>query len=184
MINYNNKMIDSNNLERIEADVKWYNPTKGYGFLYEQGKTGDIMIHFSVLDTIKCPYIKVGDRVTCDITQGKSGMQVVRVIDVKYGSSEPRSISGFFNSRLTSLDSESLIEIEGTIKWYNTDKGYGFILPDDGTREIFLHYAVLREAGFKFLEPGVRVLAKVAQSGRGPEAQLIRVLYTEKQEAG
>lgn len=181
MIN-NNKIIDCNNAERIEANVKWYNPAKGYGFLYQEGKTSDIMIHFSVLDTIKCPYVTVGDRVICDIAQGKSGMQVVRVIDVKYGSPEPRSISSFFNSRLVPLDPANLEEVGGIIKWYNHDKGYGFICPDNGTREIFLHFSVLREAGYKFLEPGVRVLAKVAQSERGPEARLIRVLHTEKQE--
>ena len=182
MIN-KNKIIDFNNIERIEANVKWYNPAKGYGFLYKEGSTSDIMIHFSVLDAIKCPYVTVGDRVICDIAPGKSGMQVVRVIEVNYGSPEPRSIAGYFNSRLTPLDHENLEEVEGAIKWYNHDKGYGFICPDDGTQEIFIHFSVLREAGYKFLEPDVRVLAKVAQSDRGPEARQLRVLHTEKQEA-
>lgn len=177
----NNKMINYDNVERIEANVKWYNPAKGYGFLYQNGKIDDIMIHFSLLDTIKCPYIKVGDRVICEVAHSKSGLQAVRVIDVKYGSPEPRSISGFFTSKLPPLDPESLEEIEGTLKWYNPDKGYGFIAPKDGTREIFIHFSVLREAGYTFLEPGVPVLAKVAQSERGPEARLMRVLHKEKE---
>jgi cold shock protein len=180
----NNKMINYDTVERIEANVKWYNPAKGYGFLYQEGKTGDIMIHFSLLDAIKCPYIKLGDTVICEVAHGKSGLQAVRVIDVKYGSPEPRSISGFFTSKLPPLDPESLEEIEGILKWYNPNKGYGFICPDDGTREIFMHFSVLREAGYTFLEPGARILVKVAQSERGPEARMIRVLHKEKQEVG
>lgn len=180
----NNKVRDYDNVERIEANVKWYNPAKGYGFLYQEGRTGDIMIHFSLLDTIKCPYIKVGDKVICDVIKGRSGLQAMRVIDVKYGSAEPRSISGFFTSQLAPLGPENLEEIEGKIKWYNRDKGYGFICPSNESREIFLHFSVLREAGYTFLEPGVRVLAKIAQSERGPEARMIRIIYKERQEVG
>src|SRR5438046_8425190 len=122
----NNKKIDYDNVERVEANVKWYNPVKGYGFLNQEGGMDDIMIHFSVLDAIKCPYVKIGDRVVCDIAHGKSGIHVIRVVEIKYESPEPRSISGYFNERAIPLESESLEEIEGTIKWYNQDKGYGF----------------------------------------------------------
>ena len=178
MIN-KNKISNINNISHIEAGVKWYNPEKGYGFLNQEGNSEDIMIHFSVLDAIGCAYIKVGDCVICDIASGKSGLQVVRVIEIKFGSSEPRSLSGFLFSQLSPFDPEALEEIEGVIKWYNPDKGYGFICPDDGRREIFLHTSVLRVAGFKTLEPGIRVVAKISSSERGQEARMIRVLCDE-----
>jgi len=180
MITENND-IASNNVERLEAAVKWYNPAKGYGFLYQEGKTDDIMIHFSLLDAIKCPYIKVGDKVTCEVIQSKGGLQAIRVIAVEYGTQEPRSISGYYCSKFSFLDSENLEEIEGVVKWYNPTKGYGFICPDNGTREVFIHSSILREAGYNFLEPGVRVFAKVVQSERGPEARMFRVLFREQQ---
>lgn len=68
------------------------------------------------------------------------------------------------------------------IKWYNPNKGYGFILPDDGGREIFIHYSTIHAAGYTFLEPGIRVLAKISNSERGPEARIITVLQEEKNE--
>lgn len=181
MINKNNKNSPNslNNSKTVEASVKWYNPEKGYGFLTCPDESGDIMVHFSVLDAIGCAYIKVGDRVICEIASGNSGMQAVRVIEVKFGSPEPRSFSGFLLSQVTPFDPNDLEEVEGIIKWYNPDKGYGFICPDDGRREIFLHTSVLRAAGYKFLNPGIRVLAKVSTSERGQEARVIRVLYDE-----
>lgn len=173
---YKNKIIKD--VERVELSVKWYNPEKGYGFLLlnQAASLCDIMIHFSHLANIGCSYVKEGDRVICDISHGKSGLQVVRVIEVKFGSSELRTLSSFVDSRRTSFDSDSLEDIEGIIKWYNPDKGYGFIRYDDGRRDIFLHSSVIRAAGYKALEPGIRVLAKVATSERGPEARSILVL--------
>ena len=178
MMIYKNQ-VSSNNIERIEAHVKWYNPEKGYGFLNRENNPADIMIHFSNLDQVGCPYVKEGDRVICDISHGKSGLYVVQVIEVKFGSSEPRTLYGFYGSRFTSFDPEGLEDIEGAIKWYNPDKGYGFILPDDGRKEIFLHSSVLRAAGYKSLEPGIRVLARVSFSERGQEARIIVVLSEE-----
>lgn len=174
-----NKSSPDTNVERVEATVKWYNPTKGYGFLSREDNSGDIMIHFSVLHKVECPYIKLGDRVICDVVSGKSGDQVSQVIEVKYGSPEPRSLSSYVDPRITPIDPESLEEIEGSIKWFNPEKGFGFICPADGGREIFIHYFVIRAAGCKSLQPGIRVLAKVFNSERGPEARSIRILYQE-----
>jgi CspA family cold shock protein len=171
--------LNNNIIERIEVGVKWYNPVKGYGFLIHDKTLEDIMIHFSSLETVKCPYIKEGDRIVCDIGNGKRGLQVLRVIEVKYGSPEPRSLSSFLGPDSTLFDPESLEEIKGILKWYNPEKGYGFVLPDDGGREIFLHSSVIRKAGYKSLHPGLRVLVKISQSERGPEARVLIVLIDE-----
>ncbi len=176
-----NKNNQHNSLERVEASVKWYNPHIGYGFLNREDNSEDVMIHFSTLDKMNCAYIKSGDRVICDIGYGKCGAQVVRVIEVKFGSPEPRSLSGFVGSRSIPFDPDSLIEVKGIIKWFNPNKGYGFILPDDGGREIFLHCSVLHNAGYKSLSPGTQVLAKVYNFERGPEAKIIEVLLEEKE---
>lgn len=177
MIFSNKESKKEASVERIEASVKWYNPEKGYGFLNRGDNSGDIMLHFSALDKIGCAYVKVGDQVICDVVSGKFGGQVVQVIEVKFGSSEPRSFSSFLGSQLSSFDPKSLEDIEGTIKWYHSKKGYGFIYPDDGGSEIFLHSLVLRAAGYKYLEPGVRISAKVSNTEKGREAQVIVVLH-------
>lgn len=170
------------NVERIQANVKWYNPEKGYGFLTREDHPADIMIHFSTLDSVGCPYIKEGDQITCDISSGKSGLQVIRVIDVKFGSPEARSLATFFKTRVPLCDPKDLEEISGKVKWYSNTKGYGFIFPDRGGPEIFFHSSVLHVTGFRFLEPGTQVLAKVMQSERGPEARSIVVLHHNLEE--
>ena len=178
-----NHNINKNNIERIEASVKWYNPEKGYGFLVRDDHLADVMIHFSALDSVKCPYIKEGDRIVCDIAPTKAGLQVLQVIEVKYGTTKPNSLFSFFGT--TSFDPETLEEIEGVIKWYSPERGYGFITPNDGGKEIFLHSTVLYAARRKFLEPGVRVLVKTSTSERGREARLLTILFDEEtKEAG
>lgn len=174
-----NEQKINNNVRRIEASVKWYHPEKGYGFLIQDDTLKDIMIHFSTLAAVKCPYIEEGDRIVCDIGPGKRGLHVIRVIEVKFGSSGPRSLSSFSRPQATSFDPESLEEIEGVIKWFKPAKGYGFVCPDDGGQEIFLHSSVLYMAGYKSLSPGVRVLVKASNSERGQEARILRVLSHE-----
>lgn len=176
----NKKYIYESHFERVTAHVKWYNPIKGYGFLIRENNPDDIMIHFSALDTVGCPYIQEGDQIICDIVASKLGLQVLRVIEVKFGSPEPRSLSSFIESHLKPLDPNELEDMKGTLKWYNPEKGYGFILPDSGGKEIFFHSSVMRASGYKFLEPGVRVQIKVSHSEKGPEAQILTVIYEEK----
>jgi len=178
-----NKNINDENVRRVEAAVKWYNPCKGYGFLNPEDNSGDIMIHFSALDRVGCPFIKPGDRLICNVVSGILGARVSYVIEIKYGSSDLRSLAHFVETSEIHGDCESLEEIEGTIKWYNPDKGYGFVYPDDGGREIFVSHYVVRAAGYKCLQPGVRVLVKVSNSARGPEAHTIRVLFEAEKDA-
>ncbi len=177
-----NENHSNNNIkvERIEAGVKWYNPTIGYGFLTPQDHSTDVMVHFSHLDAIKCPYIVPGDQIICDVYSTRLGRQVSRIIDIKFESPEPRSLSSFYSEHFAPFDPESLEETEGVVKWFKTDKGYGFICPDDQTREIFFHVSVIRAAGYSFLNPGVRVFVKFSSTERGREARMLRVLDHEE----
>lgn len=166
-------------LERVEADVKWYNPLKGYGFLTHEGSSEDILLHFSALDLAKCAYVKEGDKVVCDIAPGKQGLYVVRVIDVKITSPEPRDLFTFYNSQALPETPQNLEILKGAVKWYNPDKGFGFVIPDEGTQDIFIHFSIVRQTGARSLQPGTRVLMKVSHSERGPEAHMIRILCKE-----
>lgn len=61
--------------------------------------------------------------------------------------------------------------ITGTVKWFNGTKGYGFIAPDDGSKDVFVHYSAIQDqAGFRNLEEGDRVEMTVEQSEKGPQA--------------
>jgi CspA family cold shock protein len=164
-------------IERIESQVKWYNPEKGYGFLVPDDESADIFMHFSVLDAAGCRRVEEGDRIVCEIGPGRRGRQVLRVLEVKFSPREPRFSPTFLGPRSPVFDPEALEEIEGEVKWFNPLKGFGFVFPDDGGRDIFLHASVLRAAGFESLEPGIRVLLKVSSSERGREARILNVVY-------
>jgi cold shock protein len=59
---------------------------------------------------------------------------------------------------------------EGTVKWFSEEKGYGFISPDEGGEDLFVHYSNIEGGGFRSLEEGERVTYEVTESRRGPQA--------------
>jgi len=60
--------------------------------------------------------------------------------------------------------------VRGTVKWFNNEKGYGFIVPEDGSKDVFVHYSAINMQGFRTLEEGDEVEFEVQQSDRGPQA--------------
>lgn len=64
----------------------------------------------------------------------------------------------------------------GTVKWFNDEKGFGFITPDDGGKDLFAHHSEIQGAGFKSLKEGAKVEFEVTQGKKGPQASKIRAL--------
>ena len=64
----------------------------------------------------------------------------------------------------------------GTVKWFNDAKGYGFITPDEGGKDVFVHFSALQGDGFKTLAEGANVEFDVTQGDKGPQAQNVRVV--------
>ncbi|MDR6972983.1 cold-shock protein [Leifsonia shinshuensis] len=65
---------------------------------------------------------------------------------------------------------------QGTVKWFNSEKGYGFIAPDDGSADVFAHYSEIAAQGFRNLEENQKVEYDLAQGPKGPQAANIRPL--------
>jgi CspA family cold shock protein len=65
---------------------------------------------------------------------------------------------------------------EGTVKWFNADKGYGFIAPDDGTADVFVHHSAIQADGFRSLQENQRVAYTAGRGQKGPQAEEVRPL--------
>ncbi|MEU6131869.1 cold-shock protein [Saccharopolyspora sp. NPDC047091] len=65
---------------------------------------------------------------------------------------------------------------QGTVKWFNAEKGFGFIAPDAGGPDVFVHYSAIDGAGFRSLEENQAVSYDVTQGPKGPQAELVRAL--------
>ena len=63
---------------------------------------------------------------------------------------------------------------QGTVKWFNSEKGYGFIEPDDGSEDVFVHHTGIAGGGFKSLDEGAKVTYEVARGRRGLQAENVR----------
>lgn len=63
----------------------------------------------------------------------------------------------------------------GTVKWFNAEKGFGFITVDDGGQDVFVHYSAIDMTGYKVLEEGQKVVFEVGQGQKGPQAESVRL---------
>lgn len=65
---------------------------------------------------------------------------------------------------------------QGTVKWFNAEKGFGFIAPEDGSADVFVHYSEIQGSGFRTLEENQRVEFEVGQGTKGPQATGVRAV--------
>ena len=145
----------------VTAVVKWYNPTKGFGFVQPTDGSADAFLHASVLARAGQQSLPEGATIVCDIGDGQRGPQVTALHAVQEGapaSARPAAIGG---------------PIEGPVKFFNASKGFGFIAPDDGGRDVFVSARTLERTGLSSLESDQRVRLTIRVGQKGPMADSV-----------
>jgi CspA family cold shock protein len=155
----------------IEAKVKWFNASKGFGFVTPDDGTQDAFLPMAVLRRAGHEEIREGASVTCEIGDGAKGPLVINVLNIDLTTAvAPR------DSELDRREPRPSTTLEGAVKWFEPDKGYGFISPDGGGKDVFIHITALRRSGVNVLGPGQRVRMEVVDGKKGQEADSIALI--------
>ncbi len=155
--------------------MKWYNPDKGFGFVELGDGTGDAFLHVSVVERAGHSSVPSGATLEVRAGQGQKGPQVTEILsmDTSTAGEQPRRPRPERPSY--PQPGKATIEETGTVKWYNGVKGFGFIGPDQGGKDIFVHVSALEHCGVMGLVEGQRVTVDVAEGQKGPEVVSLRL---------
>jgi len=152
--------------------VKWFDVTRGFGFIVaDDAEFGDILVHFTVLQDHGRRSLPEGARVECVAVRRQRGFQAreITAIDLTEAIEVPRPRGGDRADRLKMVSSAGPFEAV-TVKWFNRLKGYGFLVRDTDSADIFVHMETLRRAEIEEIEPGQPMQARIVDGDKGPLA--------------
>jgi cold shock protein len=158
---------------RVEAKVKWFNAGKGFGFVIVSDGSPDAFLPMAVLRRSGYEDMPAGAVITCEVSAGPKGPVVTSVLNVDSSAAKTSSRAGSGFDRRAPGPSTVL---EGAVKRFDAEKGYGFISPDGGGKDVFIHITALRRSGVTALDPGQRVKVEVVDGRKGLEAERITLI--------
>ena len=167
-------------MEPIMGRVKWFDATRGFGFLVSDEVDGDVLLHFSVLREHGRRSVPEGATIECVPVRLERGLQAKKVLSIDISTALPQQSrssmpAGERADRKALADSAGAFEpVE--VKWFNRVRGYGFVKrPDEsGGEDVFVHMETVRVSHLPELQPGQHLEARIAPSGKGLTAVELR----------
>jgi CspA family cold shock protein len=151
----------------VEAKIKWFNASKGFGFVTMSDGSPDAFLPMAILRRAGYEDVREGASITCEVGAGAKGPLVTSVINIDLSTAVAQS---FAADRRGGRPASTM---EGAVKWFEPEKGYGFVSPDGGGKDVFIHITALRRSGLDSLAPGQRVRVEVVDGRKGLEADSI-----------
>jgi CspA family cold shock protein len=188
---YGNDSSKSISQASAKGKVKWFNATKGFGFI-TMDRGGDAFCHASALSASGHAEVPPGATIVCDLADSERGLQVVAIHSVDLSTAEapsrgPRPFGGsgggggrdfggggYGGGRDNNAPSGPMVE--GKVKFFNDQKGFGFVMPDSGSGDIYLHASALRRSGLQAIEPDQRIRYSTRQGNKGVEVDKVEIL--------
>jgi len=158
-------------LVEITGFIKWFDVSKGYGFIVPDNGMPDVLVHVTCLrrDGFQTAY--EGARVVAEVHERQKGLQCFRVISMDESTAiHPSQLPPRTHVAVTPT---SGLE-RAWVKWFNRLRGFGFLTRGEGTPDIFVHMETLRRFGLTELRPGQLVLVRYGEGPKGLMAAEVR----------
>ncbi len=158
----------------VDAVVKWFKGDKGFGFVELANGAGDAFLHIGALQSAGYETVPPGAKLKVTVGSGMKGAQVTRVLEVDTAGASERAPQRSFGDAprpaRRAPDPSSAVPVTGSVKWFDDNKGFGFVQANDGGKDVFVHISILGAAGIQHLAEGQAVDMRVVDTPKGREA--------------